>query len=213
MSRCVPISVALAGSAALGLACLTGGSVSAVASQSETSDQPLPGGSLLSQLIPGGEWLAYRPLGSAGNGRRAVATQSSLVRPQAFPCPSGTTDYRGSSQPFSCLVVFRDNDNMGHSVGLRQGRSDPNGFGLLHAVGDHNLDQESIGTVVVNSAAGIKQGSRLRYEARGFPLVAVEVIEDRTSSTAAPDKQALGVLTAYCRGLERCPDWVNESLP
>lgn len=180
MSRCSRISVTLVGVATLGLVCLTAGAASAIEPSSETPDPPLPGGSLLAGLIPGGEWHAYRPLGSVGGGSSVVAIQNPLVRPQPFPCRSGTTNYKGSSQPYSCLVVFRDNANKGHSVGLRQGRSNPSGFGLLHALGDHNVDQESIGTVIANNAAGIKQGTRylygLRFEARGFPLVAVEVI-------------------------------------
>lgn len=176
---------------------------------------PVPGGALLAGLLPG-QWQAYRPLPAAGNGRNTVG-QAELVRPITFPCPRGTANYKGRAQPYSCLVVFKDNANRGHSVGLRQGRSGETGFGLLHALLDHNVDQETIGTVIVNSAAGIKNGTRflygLRFETNGIGLIAVEVIEDRAPSTEAPDQEALGVLTEYCKGLDRCPDWVNQSLP
>ena len=46
----------------------------------------------------------------------------------------------------------------------------------------------------------------------GIGLVKVEVIEDRSPSTASPDEEELGVLTAYCVGVTRCPDEVNESI-
>jgi hypothetical protein len=100
---------------------------------------------------------------------------------------------------------------------LRQGHADPAGFDLLHALQDHNVDEHTIATVIFNSAAGEDQGANrfrygLRFEVAGLGLVAVEVIEDRSPSTASPDRQGLGVLTAYCVGMTRCPDEVNESI-
>ncbi|MGB6162786.1 MAG: hypothetical protein WBF75_09475 [Pseudonocardiaceae bacterium] len=100
---------------------------------------------------------------------------------------------------------------------MRQGHADPAGFGLLHAVGDHNIDENSIATTIVNSAAGIAQGNNrflygMTYEIAGLGLLSVEVLEDRQPSTASPDSDALGVLTAYCVGMTRCPDEVDESI-
>jgi hypothetical protein len=140
-----------------------------------------------------------------------------LVRPGRQPCPSGTTNYIGPAQPYSCLAVYSDNAGRGHPVPLRQGHADPAGFGLLHALQDHNVDEQTIATIIVNNAAGVAQGNNrfiygLRFEVAGLGLVAVEVLEDRNPSTAAPDGQELGVLTAYCKGMTRCPDEVNTSI-
>lgn len=134
-----------------------------------------------------------------------------------MPCPAGTSNYKGGKQVFSCVGLYKDNANSGHPVILRQGRTGGSAFGLLHALLDHNVDEETIATVIVNSAAGIKSGTRylygFRFEVGGAPLIAVEVLEDRNASAEAPDRAALGVLTAYCKGVDRCPDWVNQSIP
>lgn len=151
--------------------------------------------------------LAIRPYQSGGT----------LVRPIRRACPVGTTNYSGPAQPFSCLAVYSDNANGGHPVGLRQGRPDPAGFGLLHVITDHNLDELSIATTITNNAGGIAQGNNrflygMRYEIAGVGLIAVEVIEDRSPSNAAPDAFSLGVVTAYCVGMTRCPDEVDQSI-
>jgi hypothetical protein len=114
--------------------------------------------------------------------------------------------------------VYSDNAGTGHPVGLRQGRTGEGAFGLLHALVDHNVDEETIATVIANSAAGIAQGNNrflygLEFRVADVGLIAVEVIEDRNPSTAAPDNYALGVVTAYCKGLDRCPDEVNATIP
>lgn len=147
-----------------------------------------------------------------------------------MPCPTNTQNHTGPAQPYSCLAVYLDNANRGHHVLLRQGHGDPAGFGLLHAVNDHNIDEHSIATTIVNSAAGIFQpnlstdpdsggpagGQRylygMTYEVGSLGLVSVEVREDRAPSTASTDNDSLGVLTAYCVGMTRCPDEVDESI-
>jgi hypothetical protein len=115
--------------------------------------------------------------------------------------------------------VYKDNENKGHPVGLRSGRSGPDNsaFGLLHAQLDHNVHEHTIAEVIANNAAGIFQaGTRylygLRYELADKQLIAVEVIEERGPSESAPDKDPLGVVTAYCKDLPRCPDGVDQSL-
>lgn len=174
--------------------------------------------SQLDALPPGGEWVPYRAEPNSDRPARATAEAGGLVRAIERGCPAGTTDYP-KRRAYNCLSTYRDNGNQGHSVGLRQGRSDPNGFGYLHAIIDHNLDEESIGTTIVNNAAGIAQGNNrylygLRYQIDSRTVVAVEVIEDRNASTASPDNYRLGVVTAYCKGYSGdCPPGVNAALP
>ncbi|MGH3907684.1 MAG: hypothetical protein ACRDTE_26415 [Pseudonocardiaceae bacterium] len=171
------------------------------------TEQDSPG--TVTSLPPGGNWILYNP-------KISERTSQQLVRPVARPCPAGTTNYPAPNEAYSCLSVYSDNANSGHPVGLRQGRS--GGFGYLHALQDHDVDEETIGTVIANSAAGIAQGNDrylygLRYEVNGVGIIAVEVIEDRKPSGASPDNYALGVVTAYCKGHDRCPPGVNESIP
>ncbi len=160
-------------------------------------------------LPSGGKWVLY-------NSETSQVAAQQLVRPVRHDCPAGTTNYPAPNEAYSCLSVYSDNANAGHPVGLRQGRS--GGFGYLHALQDHDVDEETIGTVIANSAAGIAQGNDrflygLRYEVNGVGIIAVEVIEDRKPSGASPDNYALGVVTAYCKGHDRCPPGVNESIP
>jgi hypothetical protein len=87
----------------------------------------------------------------------------------------------------------------------------------LHAVQDHNLDEHSIATTIVNSAAGILRPDGrftygLIYQVGGVGLIAVEVIESRSPSNEPGDQEGLGVVTAYCRGMDRCPDEVDRSI-
>lgn len=158
-----------------------------------------------------GHWVAYQPQSSA---------KQELVPPIRRPCPGGTTNYPGDAARYNCLSVYGDNANRGHLVGLRQGTPDPAGFGFLHALQDHNVDEETIGTIIANNAAGIDQGNDrflygLRYEVAGRPVVFLELIEDRKPSRAAPDDYSLGTVTSYCRGQpnNECPDWVNDTVP
>ncbi|MET0821211.1 MAG: hypothetical protein ABWY58_09615 [Aeromicrobium sp.] len=168
----------------------------------------------VAMLPPGGTWVAYEP--DATSSKTAAA--AGLVRPVEHACPAGTTNYPAAKRAFNCLSTYHDNGNKGHSVGLRQGRTGSSAFGYLHALQDHGLDEQSIGTVIVNNAAGISQGNSrylygLRYEVNDVGILAVEVIEDRKPSAASPDDYKLGVVTAYCKGYDQCPPGVNESLP
>lgn len=106
-------------------------------------------------------------------------------------------------------------------MGVRQGlQSIPGapGFGYLHALLDHNIDEETIGTAIVNNVAGIYDSPNrylygLKFEVEGNVLIRVEVIEQRTPSVNFDDGYAFGVVTAYCKGYDVCPDSVNETLP
>lgn len=166
-------------------------------------------------LPAGGEWVAYEPDPGTTSSKTAAA---GLVHPVEHACPSGTTNYPAAKRAYNCLSTYHDNGNSGHSVGLRQGRTGSSAFGYLHALQDHGLDEQSIGTVIVNNSAGISQGNSrylygLRYEVNDVGILAVEVIEDRKPSSASPDNYKLDVVTAYCKGYTKCPAGVNASLP
>lgn len=144
------------------------------------------------EIPTGGTWYTYTAWASLGG---------PSVREQV-PCPAGTTNYQGPAQPYSCLSVFVD--QTGHHVGLRQGRSGPTGFGLLHLQVDHNLDERDAELLIQGVPGGIAQGNDrfvygATYRYNDAELISVEFIEDRKPSTAAPDDYSLGLLTGYCR--------------
>jgi hypothetical protein len=52
----------------------------------------------------------------------------------------------------------------------------------------------------------------MSYEIGPFDIVDVEVVEERATSGASGDGSPLGVLSAYCLGMDRCPDQVDASV-
>jgi hypothetical protein len=142
------------------------------------------------------------------------------------PCPPPTgeaTQYQGVNEPYRCHSAVVD--PLGNVVILRQGRSNATGssaFGWLHALQDHNVDDEAIERVVssANPLSAPKRRQRyiaeFRVEGHGVMSVWVEV--DRAPSSQAPDSQPFGVLTAYCKipskadPESKCPEWVNDSI-
>lgn len=152
----------------------------------------------------------------------AQSSSAHAVRPQTqVPCPAGTTNYTGAAQPYSCIAVFVDQSE--HQVGLRSGRSGASGFGLLHALQDHGIDERTIELIIQDEPAGtLQSGTRFLYgttfEYDGIQEISVDIIEDRASSTAAPDNDSLGVVTAYCTSggvhapEEPCPPDINEQI-
>jgi len=193
---------------------MPGYSVNAATTDPWPGQAAVPGD--VTTLPAGGKWVAYEP--DPGTTSSESAAAAGLVHPVEHACPSGTTNYPAAKRAYNCLSTYHDNGNKGHSVGLRQGRTGSSAFGYLHALQDHGLDEQSIGTVIVNNAAGISQGNSrylygLRYEVNDVGILAVEVIEDRKPSSASPDSYKLGVVTAYCKGYTKCPAGVNASLP
>jgi len=194
---------------------LTACTVSQVGEANLSAQALLPDRTLRGRALPaGGTWFAYDPAKRAETSRPAQM----LVRPTPRPCRPGTTNYPAPNQRFSCMGYYADNGNAGHPVLLRRGAADPAGFGYLHALVDHGLDEESIATVIVNNAAGIRSGDRflygLEYRVADVGIVAVEVYEERRPPNEISDGDGLGVVTAFCKGFTGpCPEGINESLP
>jgi len=142
------------------------------------------------------------------------------------PCPGMTGDgsrYQGVVAPFRCHSAVVD--PLGNTVVLLQGRSDgsgSSGFGWLHALQDHNVSDLAVERVVSSAYPITAPRERVRYiaelrvEGRGVIAIWVEV--DRAGSNDAPDPEAFGVVTAYCKvpsnpnPENKCPNWVNDSM-
>lgn len=164
---------------------------------------------------PEGHWVALNPVtASTSTVPTHVLTKGS--------CPKGTTNYSGAKHPYSCLAVFFDGSH--HQVGLRIGRSgsENSAFGYLHALQDHNVEEQTIEHAVQINAAGVVQPNNRRlygaeFVAKGKATEEFLAFEVRAASSASPDKYDLGIVTAYCTAapsgpISKCPDWVNESL-
>lgn len=141
-------------------------------------------------------------------------------------CPGATAEewrYRPPERaPYRCHSAVVD--PLGNTVILRQGRSDvgPSGFGWLHALQDHNVDDHVIERVVSSAFPLTAPKTRFRYIAElrvdGHGVMSVWVEVDRKPSSQAPDGEPFGVVTAYCKipananPENKCPEWVNDSL-
>ncbi|MCM3882834.1 hypothetical protein [Frankia sp. R82] len=178
------------------------------------------GGSAAASAGPVGLWVPYSGATASSLPALGVAPVA-LASASNVSCPFNTY-YRGAQSPWSCMTIQKDNGGRGHSVWVRQGRAGSSGFGYLHAYVDHNLDLGAIEATVLNSSHGIRQpnGRYLygeQFRARGRPVEYVEVYEERGPGSGSPDRNEMGVVTAYCRNSSyvtenRCPDWVNDTL-
>lgn len=158
----------------------------------------------------------------------SVALADVPIGPARYvPCPAPTGDpalYRGASTPYRCHSAVVD--PLGNVVILRTGRSNgaagKRAFGWLHALQDHNVEDEVIERVVSSTLPRTAPDKKFRYtgvfRAFGYETMTVWVEVDRAPSRDAPDSQQFGVVTAYCKlpaknNFEnKCPDWVNGTL-
>jgi hypothetical protein len=151
----------------------------------------------------------------------ATPTPQTVDPPPGSECP-GSAIYPGDDAIWTCHSITFDNGGVGHPVWLRQGRSGSNGFGWLHALLDHNVQDWTIEHIIQINAAGEKQSNgRFLYGAKfivkGKPVEYAVLFEERKRGSGSPDVGELGVVTAYCKNAagnnqNQCPDWVNETL-
>ena len=175
-----------------------------------------------SRLVLASAVLALLVGGGAGTAHADVP-----VGPAHYvPCPPPTDDasrYTGPAAPYVCHSAVMD--PAGNVVILRRGQSyasGPSGFGMLHTLFDHNVEDHVVERVISSSFPRTASLGRVRYSAEsraaGQGVMSVWVDVDPGPSDVAPDRSPFGVVTAYCKlprnaGPEnKCPDWVNETL-
>ncbi|MER7404094.1 hypothetical protein ABT373_16765 [Streptomyces sp. NPDC000070] len=91
-------------------------------------------------------------------------------------------------------------------------------LGWKHFSGPHNIKKCKIVNAAINGKPDKKNGARLEYWAyawNGNRRVQVIVIVQYARKTADGDYDAgpgqkIGVITAYCKGMNRCPNWLNQ---
>lgn len=122
--------------------------------------------------------------------------------------------------PFAWYSIsFADNDNAGRDLPTRHGNND---LGYVHYSGPHNLI--AIGPVRAAYRnnwpdSGASYGSHFEYQSYltdswGNIYVRIRVVNEQNSVSGdgryhTPDGRPLGTITAYCEGVNRCPDEVN----
>jgi hypothetical protein len=147
--------------------------------------------------------------------------------------PPGSIEYQAQ-------VLKRGNDNHGREVILRRGFYDKptdSGFGYDKLFWKHNVADRSLPFAVVANpgASGVQPGDDDGDAAAGpvgdrwwyegvwqhrvcdvnhrcdvIESVTMRVIVEFETWQASPQSGDVGMITAYCKGMLRCPDWLNH---
>ncbi|MFI8008495.1 hypothetical protein [Streptomyces sp. NPDC086010] len=106
-------------------------------------------------------------------------------------------------------------DPEGRAIPTRYGNGD---LGWNHFSGKHNIKRCRVVDAALAGKVDKKSGGRLEYDgvARNrTKLVSIVVIVQYARRTADGEYDAgkgnkIGVITAYCKGMNKCPNWINE---
>lgn len=109
-----------------------------------------------------------------------------------------------------------DTDPRGIQIPTRHGTAD---FGYSHYADRHNLTSKKAISAAYSSRPFVDQGAHaeyLGYLVFGDTLIAeIHTVAQLATSTdtgpyTTPDGLYIGTITAYCEGMDRCPDIVNS---
>lgn len=106
----------------------------------------------------------------------------------------------------------------GRHIPTRQGNRE---FGWVHFSGPHNIKSPKVIKTALSEHPEKKQGHRLEYGAvlhngLGLILARVRVIVQYHWETKghkyklADHSEKIGVITAFCQGVNKCPNALNE---
>jgi hypothetical protein len=111
-------------------------------------------------------------------------------------------------------VKCEETDADGRVIPTRYGNGD---LGWNHFSGKHNIKNCRVVDAALSGKVDAKDGGRLEYlgvALKDGKQVTIEVIVQYTRRTADGEYDAgkgnkIGVITAYCKGMNKCPDWIN----
>ncbi|WP_229866723.1 hypothetical protein [Streptomyces gelaticus] len=91
-------------------------------------------------------------------------------------------------------------------------------LGWSHFSGKHNIRKCKVVDAAIAGKVDKKTGGRLEYwgnALRGRSVLKIVVVVQYTRKTSdgrynAGAGQKMGVITAYCKGMNKCPNWLNE---
>jgi len=128
----------------------------------------------------------------------------------------GLTAHPADAAPFwNKSVKCTQTDPDGRTVPTRVGNHE---LGWNHFSGKHNIKKCGIVNAAIAGKVDKKNGARLEYwgiAVNGGRQVKIIVIAQYAQKTAdarydAGRGQKIGVITAYCKGMNKCPNWINE---
>jgi|GEM_PF-6347754 hypothetical protein len=113
-----------------------------------------------------------------------------------------------------CSATGRD----GRVVPTRFGNSE---LGWIHFSGEHNIKVCELVNFTIAGTSGKQVGNHLEYYgwvlgSAGFRRVQTVVVVQYTQRTTdrrynAGPGQRIGVITAFCKNMNKCPNWVNNT--
>ncbi|WP_331754235.1 hypothetical protein OHA19_40635 (plasmid) [Streptomyces sp. NBC_00012] len=138
----------------------------------------------------------------------AAAVGAVLV---AGPVPDASAAQRYWNKKTKC----EETDPEGRVIPTRYGNGD---LGWNHFSGKHNTRKCRVVDAALAGKVDAKSGGRLEYYGvarNGARFVEVVVIVQYARRTADGEYDAgkgkkIGVVTAYCKGVTKCPAWINE---
>ncbi|MEU9320186.1 hypothetical protein [Streptomyces sp. NPDC048295] len=112
-------------------------------------------------------------------------------------------------------VRCEQSDPEGRVIPTRYGNGD---LGWNHFSGKHNIRKCRVVDATLAGKVDKQGGGRLEYYGvarNGARFVNVVVIVQYARRTTDGEYDAgkgkeIGVVTAYCRGVNKCPDWINQ---
>ncbi|MFH9419189.1 hypothetical protein [Streptomyces sp. NPDC017529] len=111
-----------------------------------------------------------------------------------------------------CSAVDPD----GRQIPTRIGNAE---FGWNHFTGRHNIRKCDLLNIPIGGKVDKKDGANLQYEgvASNRQYGRVTLIVKARYARKTDDKRydagkgnTIGVITAYCKGMQKCPNWVNQ---
>ncbi|MFD5542280.1 hypothetical protein ACFWIJ_31790 [Streptomyces sp. NPDC127079] len=144
---------------------------------------------------------------------KAIAAADSDIRES-----DATADDDAASDHWS-VVKFVAHDKDGRYIPTRQGNRS---FGWVHFSGPHNIHSEKVIKAAVNehpergSTKTRKVYGAVLYDTLGIILAKVKVIAQYHWETSdhkyklADTDDKIGVITAFCQGVNKCPDALNR---
>ncbi|MEV0037966.1 hypothetical protein [Streptomyces sp. NPDC050804] len=109
----------------------------------------------------------------------------------------------------------KQTDPEGRVIPTRVGNHE---LGWNHFSGKHNIRKCAIVNAALAGKVDKKNGARLEYwgyalsSGRQVKIIVIAQYARRTSDGRydAGAGQKIGVITAYCKGTNKCPNWINE---
>lgn len=151
-------------------------------------------------------WFSYTPVAGAQTSPSTTDTADG-AEPSAAP-PGAYNIFT----TFNCQC-FNGQKTIVDRVGYYDAANDA-GFGRAKHLEKHNMYVHVVGVIVAgpnHSSAGGSSGQAYAYADRdvngGVQQIKIYAVYD---TRILSDKRSFGIVTGYCVGYTKCPQWVNE---